>query len=410
MKRFVAVSVLAWLVGVWGCSSEGDNGGNDSSGTGSSSSTDVLDWSDTGGTSGLSGDGGSVDLTDEQVEATLSAACAGFSLEPENIPGVLQIVVDISQSMHFEAPGGGGTKWDVTREALLSAIDALPPTLAVGLQTYPNSAAAMDGANPGCVSERGLVPPALLGDPGSQQRAALADHLNAVELVLGTPTHDAYEYALANGLEQYTGGGDRFMLLITDGAPTQLLGCGELHGHEDPVDTDPIVASIAEAKAQGISTFIIGSPGSEGSSGLDMRAWLSEAAIAGGTDSPSCTVAGPDFCHFDMSQATDFSQTLTSGLGAISAQVAKSCSFGLPQAPDGETIDPSLTAVVAEWGDGTNDLLLVDTQGDCSTGWTMNDAGEIVLCGESCAAIEADETSTITVVVGCTQDEVVELR
>ena len=409
VKGLVTVSAVLLACSAVGCSSDKDKG-NDGSNNGNDEEIELI-FNDH---EGPTGDGGTVDLTDEQVDDTLNAACAGFALEPENIPGVLQLVIDVSLSMEYTAPEGG-TKWAVTHAALQQAIDALPASLAVGIQTYPNSEATHAGPNPGCVTDEGLVLPDLLGEAGSDQRRRIEDHLNAVQLTLGTPTHDAYLYALDNGMSQYTGSGDKFMLLITDGAPTQLLGCGTLTPtHEDPVDTRPILASIADAYSQGIRTFIIGSPGSEGGHagepGLDMREWLSQAAVEGGTATLDCTIQGPNFCHFDMSQTTDFSMALAQGLGAISAQVANSCVFSLPSAPAGKTIDPTLTSVVVQRGDGSNALILADTQGDCTEGWKWDDDGHLVLCDTSCDEVKSDAAASVTVVVGCTEDEIIDLR
>lgn len=71
-------------------------------------------------------------------------------------------------------------------------------------------------------------------------------------------------------------------------------------------------------------------------------------------------------------------------------------------------LDPNLTGAVIEWGDGTNDLLLVDTEGDCSEGWRWNASSETRRSGRGCAAvIEADHRVGVSVVVDCTEGELI---
>lgn len=381
------------------------DGGNSTASGGSGAGSGSTSSNSTGGNSTIAVDGGDagglVDLSNDQLSAIQEDECNGVTREAETVPAVLQLVVDISLSMDDQSPGGGGTKWDVTQAALLDALDNIPGSVAVGLQLYPNMAVALGSDNPGCVSEDGQVPIAPLERPGSDQRAALADQINAVELLLGTPTHDAYTFALEESLKTYQGAGNRFMLLITDGAPTQLLGCGVLNG-DQAVDTDPIIATVTEAASEGIRTFAIGSPGSEEGRAGDMREWLSHAALIGGTALEGCSLRGPDFCHFDMSQAENFSLALAEGLGAITAQVSNSCTFSVPEEGlDGEAVAKDATSVIVQWGDGTASLVQRDSDGSCSQGWDWNDSDEIVLCDATCAGVTADPLAAVTVSLDC---------
>jgi len=412
-RLLVLMLIAAGPLGAVGCSDE-DKNGNGEGEIDPESSTEID--STAGETSnetetGTTGDivdavdgGGLVELTEVQLDAIVGNECTGLSIEVEKIPAVLQMVVDVSLSMDDPAPGGGGTKWDVTHQALLDAIDLIPGSIAVGLQTYPNLSVALSQPgdpqpNPGCLSESGNVSVAPLDAPGSAQRALLAEKLNNVELLLGTPTHDAYNFGLA-ALNSYDGPGDRFMLLITDGAPTQLVDCGPAYS-DQAVDTAPIVETITGAAAENIRTFVIGSPGSEQGRAGDMREWLSHAALIGGTALPGCSLRGPDFCHFDMSQADNFSLALAEGLGAITQSVSDSCSFEVPDAGiAGETIDKNATSVLVQWGDGRSSLALRDTSGSCEEGWMWNET-EIVLCPSTCAAVNADPRATVTVSLEC---------
>ncbi len=113
------------------------------------------------------------------------------------------------------------------------------------------------------------------------------------------------------------------MVLITDGLPTLTLECmGDVDdgggfgggGMPQPVDSQPIVDEISQAREDGVRTFLIGSPGSEGG-----REWMSEAAILGATAAAGCRLDGDPYRHMDMTTAPDFSAALRAGLRQIRA-------------------------------------------------------------------------------------------
>jgi hypothetical protein len=401
LRTIASLPVTYAIVAAVGCSS--NNGGPD--GGADSNASDDLAIS-TGGSgvsaSGGSGtdvkNGGAIALTADQLAAIRDQACTGESTEAEQFPAVLELVVDVSASMREPSPGGGGTKWDVTQQALLAALDGLADSVAVGLQLFPTSDASNGQTNPGCVDTSGNVPIAALGASGSGQRASLDNMLQGATLRLGTPTHDAYQFALEQGLGAYNGLGQRFMLLITDGAPTQLEGCGILNG-ANSVDTAPIIASVGDAAAEGVRTFIIGSPGSEESPSGDMRPWLSKAAFVGGTALVGCSTSGPDFCHLDMTQASNFSEALAQGLSSISAQVGNGCTFDVPNQTD---LNRSATSIIIEWGGGTADLILNQSSGACTgDGWIWNPTGQIELCDATCARVNEHPGAKVSVSLDC---------
>jgi hypothetical protein len=351
--------------------------------------------------------GGEIELTAAQVRDLQNASCTGWATEGENLPATLQLVVDASSSMNNTAPGSRQSKWVVTRDALASAIDSLPASVAVGMLHYPNLEVA-DGEE--CVNSDARTPIAPLGTDGSNQRETLDDALNTAIPNTGTPTYEAYDIALNSGLLPYQAA-NRFMLLITDGAPTIDEGCvyGVGDGEIEDSPTQPIVDLIAGAyDDHGIRTFIIGSPGSEQSSadGGDMRPWLSRAAMEGGTDSNGCSENGPEFCHMDMTQDADFAASLRTGLAAVASQIIDACTFAVPDAPDGEVLDPNETNLVITWGSGESSLILPDAKGDCDQGWRFNDAGEIALCPSSCGAVKLDNQARVQLTFGCAQEEI----
>lgn len=353
-------------------------------------------------------DGGKIDLTPEDLNAIENAACTGWKGEGESIPAILELVVDVSRSMRDPSPGaaGGMSKWDVTSDAILSALDSLPNSIAVGLLLYPNTS-GRNNSDLSCIDTDEMVPIAQLGPAGSGQRMSLSQTINGADVDQYTPTHDAYDYALTHGLEPYQGEGQKFMLVITDGAPTQPLGCGETN--TDGVPTDPIIQTVQQAADSGIKTFIIGSPGSEASmTGEDMRPWLSHAASVGGTAKDGCSDSGPTYCHFDMTAEPNFNQALVDGLGKIAGQVVAECTYDFPTPPPGESIDPYATSVIVRWSNGSATLLIRDDKDpeSCSEGWRLDSKGQIELCGSSCDQIKADKGASITLSFGCSPDDI----
>ncbi len=413
-----------------GCGGDGNDGANPDGSGGNVGDSDIDLGNSSGGTQGANAaefsesDGGLVELDSDQVSDLESLACTGWSAEGENLPATLQIVVDTSTSMTEAAPGSNDSKWEVTRDALDTAIADLPPSVAVGLLLYPNQPLnnlyGTGGDINSCVNTGGMVPISQLGNEGSEQRTTLSQSLEDATIEGFTPTHDAYRYALEEGLIPYQGLANKFMLLITDGAPTMRLVCdssdpdggGQNGGgftlYDQP--TQPIVDEIAAAySSNNIRTFLIGSPGSDESSeetGADMRPWLSQAAIEGNTADANCQANGPDFCHMDMTEEPDFAAALSSGLSSIAGQIINSCTFAMPE-PDGDqSIDATLTNLVVTWGDGTSALVKPDNVGDCSQGWRYNDDGHVELCADVCEQVKMDEDARVQLTFGCSVDEV----
>ncbi len=402
------------------CSSGEEDGGgitgsgNNGSGASAGSSNIVVG---TGGTNGggITGthDGGSVLLTPAEVDAIADSACAGWTTEGENLPAVLQLVVDVSGSMEEEAPSTNGqSKWSITHDALANAIGTLPDSVSLGVLYYPNQETP-GGDTPSdvseCVNVDEMVPIDMLGT----NRATVLQSLDDANTGNYTPTHDAYRYALAQGLMPYQSTSRKFMLLITDGAPTLRLDCiGDTQGMAMDQPTQPIIDEVAGAHDAGINTFIIGSPGSEQSeeSNTDMRPWLSQAAQAGGTAAAGCSNMGPNFCHMDMTQVPDFAAALESGLASVVGQVVDSCTFAIPLAPDGSSINPNETNLIINWTNGDSTLILPDNTGDCSEGWQFSGTDQVTLCAASCDAVQADAGARVQLTFGCTVDEVIPVR
>ncbi|HLV20749.1 MAG TPA: hypothetical protein VKZ49_07700 [Polyangiaceae bacterium] len=396
------------------CSSDKEAGGSGSvnaggsaagGSTGSGAGVGVGASVGTGGALVTQDAGGPTGSADAGLDDLRDAACAGWRAEPEGLPAILQLVVDVSGSMDDEAPGASGqSKWEVTRDALAEAIDAMPEALALGILYYPNRDTDETNQDPQavdqCVATDELLPIDTLGPPDSAHRQAVGASLSAAQPDGLTPTHDAYAYALENGLLASDRPGQRFMLLITDGAPTLAEQCVRTGRRGSAVSPDPIVDAIAAAAAQGVQTFVIGSPGSEvGDDDEDMRPWLSRAALAGGTARPGCAEEGPNFCHFDMTQEADFAVSLAAVLSQISGSII-SCEYQLPAPDNGQTLDlQRINAVLTPVG-GQPEFIGQALSADCTEGWIV-EGDTLRLCPQTCDRVQADGTASFELIFGC---------
>ncbi len=309
--------------------------GDDSGGTGGMNNTDLgdgisTDGSNTGNPDFDSSEGGKVDLDAEDIQAIEEASCTGWAAEGESLPATLQLVVDVELLDDGGSARHEPEQVEVTRDALSQAIEDLPASVAVGVLYYPNGDvqfsadpqpidACVDADGDGShhpAARRGRFQPA-------QYAAAVA--ASCRDGRLHAHARRVSVRALNEGLVPYTGNGNqKFMLLITDGAPTMSEGCvsgDDQQGDVIDMPTQPIIDEIAGANDQGIRTFLIGSPGSEESAeetGGDMRPWPSRAAVEGGTAADGCEVDGPNFCHMDMTQTS--ARPCTSGMVAESGR------------------------------------------------------------------------------------------
>jgi hypothetical protein len=423
MLKHITLAALIIPLGAaaFACSSEDDGdkpknaatGGSGGSGGGIGVGGSAGGISVSGGSAGSNGSGASSgtggDIPEETADGLRMKACAGWTSEPELLPTVLQLVVDTSLSMDQTTNATNGrTKWEITQEALGIAIESLPATTALGVLYYPNM--GTQGSDTprdvsACVNVNALIPVALLGDAGSAQRETIADSLDRAGPDGSTPTHDAYHYALENGLKQADEEGNKFMLVITDGAPTLELGCLGEGVPRSPSPTQPIVDEVLATRNDAIRTFIIGSPGTEDNgNGEDSRPWMSRAAALGGTARSGCSLNGPNYCHIDLSQESDFAGALNAALARILGQIV-SCSFELPAPPAGETLNLSEINVIYSPGSGGADQLVGrDDSPDCQEGWQLDASNRVVLCPAICDAVQRDPQGTVELLFGCASE------
>jgi hypothetical protein len=349
--------------------------------------------------------------SDAGIEDLREAACAEEVVAPEPMPAVVQLVVDASGSMELRAPGGDLSRWEVTRSALWAALETMTGGVAVGMLIFPNqptlasqpTGTNADPARPvtACVNVDERIDAAPLGPRNSVHRQRLWAALDAVVLRGGTPTHDAYASAAA-ALDETELPGERLMLLITDGQPTFSAGCRGNGSAQRTADPRPIIELAREAQRRGTRTFVIGAPGSE-EVGVpvftDARSWLSRMALSGGTAHAECSVDGPEFCHFDMTEEPDFALALNTALRQIAGQTL-GCRFSLPVVPAGS--DPEDMNVL--WLRSNGDAEIIPRAGDdrCAEGWQYaTDRSGIELCPATCDAVQSDPDARLELLLGC---------
>lgn len=318
-------------------------------------------------------------------------ACVGQAAGAEILPAVLELVVDTSGSMNQDPPGSTRSKWEQTRGALLDAIDLMPRTSAMGLVFFPDQ---QTGAGR-CFDREPEIGIRALGEEGARQRRRIEQAFAEQVPQGGTPTHDAYKFALEQ-LADSDEPGRRFVVLMTDGQATFSEGCRGTGRIEDPVDPGPLVPEAAGARRRGVRTFVVGSPGSD-----DARESLSRMAEAGGTPAEGCSHDGPNYCHFDMTQEEDLAQALSDAFAKIAGQ-SLSCAIDIPAPPGGVALDLEQVNVLFTPGGGAAAEVIGRTQGvNCQAGWQYSDDGsQVLLCGSTCDRVR-DSNGELSLEFGC---------
>ncbi len=325
--------------------------------------------------------------------------CAVATVKSELLPANILVVLDRSGSMNCNLPPitdsaaceknpvqadtTQPTKWSVVKKALKDAVAALPPTSSVGLSYF--------NADDEC----GVISMPSIGVNvlTSGQISALGANLDGAKAPQGgTPIVGATILAFKHLHQQAQVSGNKFVLLITDGAET----C-------DADKINQLATEIPKATSVNIRTFVIGAPGSEPARGM-----LSEMAYLGGTaQSAGCQHGGlgatSGDCHFDMTTSKDFGADLAVALQRISGSLT--CSFDLPTSQSGP-IDLTRVNVRYTKASGMGVDVPQDTSSPCQAGaqgWQYSsDNTRILLCGGICDEVKNDATARIDIVLGCT--------
>ena len=320
-------------------------------------------------------------------------ACETTTAFADPLPATLLFTVDTSGSMNCPAndrscanaepsPAPDDSRLDVFRGVLDEALRGLPDATRAGLLTYPVTFS--------CARDEPRVPIAEL----RTARADIDAALSALRPEGITPTHDAVAIGLSR-LAARSAEEARFLVLATDGAATVCMGCDAACSF-DALDRDneALIETVRRAASDGVATYVIGVPGSQGYRGI-----LSRMANAAGTARAGCSDAGPTYCHYDLTDAgLDFATALREALGAIGESVLR-CEYDIPPNPDG-SFDPTRVNVRLTDESGTETSLPRDP--GRAAGWDYSDDGaRIELHGSACERARAATGGRIDVLFGC---------
>lgn len=363
------------------------SGGTSSTSSGASASTGIsLDGGNTASGAGGGGGEGNVD-------------CGGDAVNAGQVPANLLLVIDRSESMLDTPAGFDDDEWTSLNGALQASLEQLPQTASVGLQLFP-SPDDPEAENARCGMPGGSdLTVAITG--AEQGVPAIAVALDDATPMGSTPT----AAALARALDYFSDGpgfalpGNRFVLLATDGGPNcnADLSCGadecttNLDGDcpqavenccagaagDGCLDGDSTLAAVESLREAGITTYVVGIPGS-----ADYADLLDELAIAGGAPTPE-----PSPRYYEVGDSDELAQVLA----AITTQLVMTCDFQLDeQPPDKNKVNVFVDGeVVAQEGDD---------------GWEYDestDPDSVVLKGATCERIQSDGAESVRFEFGC---------
>ncbi len=340
--------------------SSNDEIGDDGSGEGSSDGV-PSDESEVSSDSNSTDEGESNSSEDDATSDTSSDdssgdsdgnfACEEFSTNVALIPPEVMFLLDRSGSMldeGFDPMDDDKTRWHSLYEAVESVVDEdADKMIAFGAKTFSTKGAGECG-----VSNDPDVPLML------NNAELLLDTIPGpyAQVSGGTPTLLALDKTL-HYMQEYESQGDKFVILITDGA----MGCTE-----DPDESLDDAVDLLETAYidHEIVTFVVGiAPAAPGA--IEQ---LEEMAIAGGApkDGDEPFYRADDADQLDAALAT-----------VVEESLANSCTINLAQAP----AFPTLTKVVI---DGQIFDLIEDCETQDGFVYTNDDMTQIQVCGQAC--------------------------
>jgi hypothetical protein len=286
-------------------------------------------------------------------------------------------------------------KWTTVRTVVAQIVKSIGPRAAFGVANFPYASA--DGCGAGgevLAPRRGDSPPGYAG----KTTTAILDTTN-VPASGGTPT-SATLRALSGRLTSL--GGTTAVILATDGGPncndsavcdattcipnieSSAPGCtpngptncctAAIFGAGSCLDGPATVSVVSTLQTKGISTYVVGVPGSGPYAGL-----LDQVATAGGT----ARAAEPLYYAVDSADEA----SLLAALSQIAAKIIASCTLSLDAPP----ADPGLVNVYLDQQPVPPDPV---------NGWKL-DGQTVTLLGTTCNKVMTGQVLDIRVVAGC---------
>ncbi len=386
--------VVAACGGTSGGSGFGDGDAGSSSGGGSGGGSGGSSGG-SGGSSGgiITGDGGIIGSGGDGSIG--DAGCATATAKATKKPVYLEFILDGSGSM------SQNNKWTAATAALKAVFGTVQAAVdtgeGIGLMVFSDSKDPTHASGP--YPDSADVP---INFVGAAQVSALDNRVSGMPF-LDTPTGTALQggYSYLEGFTPLTPlppGGQKVLVLITDGVPTDNCSTGGSASNPCVMEA---AAEFAKTAPQGpILTFVIGTgvfPSTD-TSNYDPT-FLGYLAQAGGSAPNGCNPAEnsnvANICYFNVDptagNATQTEMAFETAINAIRGQVV-SCTFPLTSTG---TIDPNKVNV-------TVDGMTVPQ--DPTNGWTYDNPSNptsITLHGTSCTDLKNNPNASVEIVLGC---------
>jgi hypothetical protein len=181
-------------------------------------------------------------------------------------------------------------------------------------------------------------------------------------------------------MQQQTGEGTRVVVLVTD-------GYDNCPGRPNGIKNDQAgVVAAALAGYNGNPPVLTYTIGFAGADPTQLQAIVKAGTNGKGTN----TMIDPT--------STTYIADIVNALEGIGKQTV-SCSFNVPAAPAGQTLDPNAVTIQLTVNGSTSNV----TQDTTNTnGWNYTSGGaQITLFGDSCNEVKTDTSATIQILAGC---------
>jgi hypothetical protein len=300
----------------------------------------------------------------------------GTVTEPHLIEGAkpapyVMLVVDRSGSMDDPIPGGTKKLLDV--KAKFASDDGLLARTGAGAEfgliLYSSGTDSKTDCNPGTIVQ-----------PVGASIAQVRQSINSASAGGGTPTAGSLKAVLDDPkMNTPQAGRDRFVMLLTDGAPNcnpQLdpnTGCTLApncsSGWKCCLDEEATVQQVATLASQGIRTFVIGFGSDTAKPDSDAYRVLNRAAEVGG-------LAKTQEPKFYQANSSDDLQKAVDMFGRI----IQTCNYNLAEAPR----EDLLQVVFVYTNENNREEVLTP-----SSDWTYNSVShQVSITGSRCTEIE----------------------
>jgi hypothetical protein len=393
------------------------NGGASGNVGGSGATSGTAGTAGTGAGAGTAGSAGQT-VTDGSPGTDVDFdACGGQKVTATSKPVNILLVIDKSGSMADKPAGFTVDKWTALKTALNESLNQVKGGIAFGLELFPVGPDPLTPIEPTCKTnccdmQVGSVDIGITR--GTVALPAILGILDTTVPAGGTPT----AVALNNALGYFTAGpgkdlpGEKYVLLATDGAPncngtakcdmahctlniessSQCMPDGGANCCANPgmgpacLDDTSTVDQIGKLKAAGVSTFVVGIPGTE-----LYASFLDSFAVAGGMTAQAvadAAAAGPKYFAVSASGGVG---ALTEVFKSITTLLIKSCDLQLATVPpDVNLLNVKVNGkIIAKAGDD---------------GWDVDQTTTpptIRIKGTTCQDIETNGAQSVEVIYGC---------